>query len=488
MSGEPTVIGAGPLRSRLLEKGDASVLLDLAGRVRSGRELVERVDRLAGALAGEGLGGKRVGVWYSNCIAAFEAFLAIEWISATRVVLDPAAAPSEADAVFRAAGAKFALADASHAESLQIPAMRHEDDAPSAGPSREPEIGIPAARPLHLYPRAVQGGELFGIPISYGNWAATIDLNSGLYRDGRYGGGWDEADEVFLALQQILHGTGLLGSFPFLSMGLPQVVMPEFDPRLVAGAVERFGVTTTGMTSGMLSQLVNAMGDAHVGSLKRVIYGGAPLSMEQMHRANDVLGPVLVQIYGRLEGGWPLSILDQDDHAAILSGDGQLGRSCGRVLGESVEVRLRAVAGRPDGVGEICTRSAMAVEEFSDPDGWCALGDLARLGDDGYLYLEGRLDDMINTGYHVYPAEIREAMLAIPQVREVEVVGEPDAKRGELVVAYVVPSPAGPRMDAESLRNALGARLAAYKIPRRIHFVDSLPAAREAKAETEVKS
>ena len=210
--------------------------------------------------------------------------------------------------------------------------------------------------------------------------------------------------------------------------------------------------------------------------------------MEQMHRANDVLGPVLVQIYGRLEGGWPLSILDQDDHAAILSGDGRLGRSCGRILGESVEVRLRAVAGRPDGVGEICTRSAMAVEEYSDPDGWCALGDLARLDDDGYLYLEGRLDDMINTGYHVYPAEIREAMLAIPQVREVEVVGEPDAKRGELVVAYVVPSPAGPRMDAESLRNALGARLAAYKIPRRIHFVDSLPAAREAKAETEVKS
>ncbi|HEX4437251.1 MAG TPA: fatty acid--CoA ligase family protein [Solirubrobacteraceae bacterium] len=479
-----TVIGAGPLRDRLLEKGGASVLLDVAGQARSGSELVERVDRLAGALAAEGLAGERVGVWYSNCVAAFEAFLAVEWIGATRVVLDPAAAPSEANSVLRAAGAKFALADACHAEALRIPVMLHADDAPCAGPPREPVIGIPAARPLHLYPRAVHAGELFGIPISYGNWAATIDLNSELYRSGRYGGGWDEGDEVFLALQQILHGTGLLGSFPFLSMGLPQVVMAEFDPEIVAGVVERFGVTTTGMTSGMLSHLVNVM-EGHrseTRTLKRVIYGGAALPPEQMRRANELFGPVLVQIYGRLEGGWPLSILTQDDHLAILSGDERLGRSCGHVLGDPVEVRLRPVAGHAEPVGEICTRSGMAVEDYSDPDGWCALGDLARLDEEGYLYLEGRLDDMINTGYHVYPAEIEEAMLAIPQIRAVRVVGEPDPKRGELVAAYVVADASDSGVDAETLRETLGERLAPYKIPRRFHFVDTLPAVRSGRA------
>lgn len=143
--------------------------------------------------------------------------------------------------------------------------------------------------------------------------------------------------------------------------------------------------------------------------------------------------------------------------------------------------------GRAEGIGEVCTRSGMAVSEYTDPDGWCALGDLARLDEAGYLYLEGRLDDMINTGYRVYPAEIEEALLAIPEVASTKVVGEPDPRRGELVAAYVVPAPCGRRLNDDALREALAERLAAYKIPRRFYFVESLPAARTASAETEVK-
>jgi len=474
------MLSAAPMRSRLLDTGEQPLLLDLDGRRRGGRELIERVDRLAGALQREGLAGQRVGVWFQNSIAAVEAYLAIEWVGATRVVVDPGAAAAEAQTIFAAAGARGVLADRAHAEQLSGLVLVHEDEQPLADRALQPLEQVPAERPLHLYPRAVQGGELFAIPISYGNWAAIIELNCALYRSGRYGGPWEERSEVILTTQQLLHGTGLLGSFPFLSMGAAQVLMREFEPQRAPEICERFAVTSTGMTSGMLSRLIDVIGDARTPSLRRLIYGGGHLPPAQLRRAVETLGPVLVQIYGRLEGGWPLSILDQRDHAEILAGDERRASSCGRPVGGPVELELRPVRDRDAGIGEISTRSPMVVADYADPDGWCALGDLAHLDDDGYLHLDGRLDDMVNTGYHVYPAEIEEALLALPGVQAARVVGEPDIKRGQILAAYVVG-----QLDADALSDRLRQRLAAYKVPRRFHLVNELPATRALDKSTE---
>jgi acyl-CoA synthetase (AMP-forming)/AMP-acid ligase II len=475
--------GAAALRALLLEESDRPALLDEAGRVRSRGELVARVDRLAGTLAAEGLAGEPVGVWYSNRIAAFEAYLAVEWVGATRLVMDPATAPAEARAMLEAAQARFAIADRAHAALLRCPTIVHDDDSEPDGRPREPDLAVPADRPLHLYPRGVQAGELHAVPISYGNWTQTIALNCRLYRSGAYGAGWREHDETLLTLQQLLHGTALVGSFPFLWMGRPQVLVERFDPARVPELIERFAVTATGMTSGMLAALTRALEDAgapRAGGLRRLVYGGAPLSLEQMRRAHATLGPVLVQIYGRLEGGWPLAILDQGDHAAILAGERRRAGSCGRPVGAPVELRLRPVAGEQAGVGELCTRSAMVVQEYADPDGWCALGDLASFDADGYLHLCGRLDDMINTGYHVYPQQIEEALRAIPRVAAARVRGEPDERRGEAIVAYVVGARASAAaeagaLDSEELRARLRETLAPYKIPHRIELVSRLP-------------
>jgi acyl-CoA synthetase (AMP-forming)/AMP-acid ligase II len=476
--GEQTLPGAAPLRATLLEHPDRTVLLDEAGRARTARELVDRVDRLAGTLAGQGLAGERVGVWYTNSIAAFEAYLSIEWIGATRLVLDPASAPAEASAILDAGGTRLTISDSAHAKLLDRPVMVHDDDSACRGHPLTPETAVPAGRALHLYPRGIRAGELHSVPIAYRNWAATIALNCRLYRSGAYGPGWDDADETLLTLQQLLHGTALLGSFPFLWMGRPQVVVSEFDPARVPDLIERFGVTATGMTSGMLSRLTREMGDRRLtrSSLRRVLYGGAPLAAADIQRASNGLGPVLVQIYGRLEGGWPLSILGGEDHAAILAGDEAVATSCGRCVGEGVELRVRPVAGQPEDVGELYTRSAMVVDEYADPDGWCALGDLASIDADERLYLHGRLDTMINTGYHVYPEQVEEALRSISGVSAARVRGESDARRGEVIVAYVVSEPGGGPTDADALREDLRGLLAPYKIPRRIHFVEQLPA------------
>jgi acyl-CoA synthetase (AMP-forming)/AMP-acid ligase II len=103
------------------------------------------------------------------------------------------------------------------------------------------------------------------------------------------------------------------------------------------------------------------------------------------------------------------------------------------------------------------------------------LGDLATIDEDRYLYLRGRLDGLINTGaYHVYPREIEEALTALPTVRAARVVGEPDPKWGQAVIAYVVEAQDGGHCDPDELREALRGRLAAYKLPKRIHFVDQI--------------
>jgi acyl-CoA synthetase (AMP-forming)/AMP-acid ligase II len=454
------------LRERLVAVGARPLLIDEGGAVRSGSELVDRVDRLAGRLAQEGLAAERVGVWYQNCFAAFEAYLAIEWIGATRVVLDPQAAPVEARRAFEAAGVRAVLADAERAAHSVGHVLCHTDEAPLHGAPRTPAAEIPSTRPLHVYARAVRGGELLAVPISYGNWAATIDLNCRLYRAGRYGR-WGEQSETLLTLQQLLHGTGLMGSFPFLHMGLPQAFAREFKHERVADLIERHRVTSTGMTSGMLTVLLDAGALGGLPSLRRLLYGGAPLGMSQLRRALDVLGPVLVQVYGRLEGGWPLTILDQEDHAAIADGAEWRGSSCGREI-DGVELRVRPG-------GELCTRSPMAVAECCDADGWCRLGDVARIDADGYVFLEGRLDAMVNTGYHVYPEEVEDALSELPGVAAARVEGQPDARRGERLAAYVV-AESGCVLDAEALRQALRGRLAAYKVPRAIWLVDTLDA------------
>jgi acyl-coenzyme A synthetase/AMP-(fatty) acid ligase len=118
----------------------------------------------------------------------------------------------------------------------------------------------------------------------------------------------------------------------------------------------------------------------------------------------------------------------------------------------------------------------MVVREYVDPDGWCALGDLASRDEEGYLRLHGRLDGMINTGsYHVYPTEVEEAIAALLPVRAVRVVGEPDPVWGQAVTAYIVLEEGRELPEGGELRARLGTRLAKYKIPKQFKTVSQLP-------------
>jgi acyl-CoA synthetase (AMP-forming)/AMP-acid ligase II len=378
--------------------------------------------------------------------------------------------------VFKAAGVAGVVTDAVHATDAPPGALVHDDDSPLSAPGTLEAREVAPSTTHLLYPRMAAEGQFLAVPMSYANWAACMSVNTHLYRSGHYGDSFGDS-ERFLTIQQIMHGTGMLGTFPFLHMGLPQVILRRFDAAAVLEAALGHRATATFFVPGMVTRLAEAVADAglqRAGALRRIIYGGAPITAEDLNRATAILGPVLVQVYGRFEGGWPLAVLSPGDHRELAAGRSAHAGSCGRPIPQT-ELRIRPTPGHDPPWGELCVRNAMVVTDWADPDGWCGLGDLARLDDDGYLYLGGRLDGMINTGsYHVYPQEVQDAITALPYAQAALVRGEQDPTWGQAVTAYVVPTPGAPEELAHVIREALKHRLAPYKIPKRIIAVARL--------------
>jgi acyl-CoA synthetase (AMP-forming)/AMP-acid ligase II len=464
------------IRQGLRKAGAYPIIHEMDGAVRTGEELLRNVDLLASALAERELGGKTVGLWYQNGIAAVEAFLAVEWIGATRLAVDPNAAPAEVEATFAAGKAAVILTDERGANVLRGKVLVHDTGQPLGGPSSWQPIEIDSDRTAILYPRALQADGLFSVPISYRNWEATLRTSMSLFRSNRYGQ-WLGENECLLSCQQIMHGTGFVATFPFLAMSLPQVVVREFDSGAVMEAISRHAVTSTMLVPVMLQRLAEAAlrSPGEVASLRHVLYGGGKVELADLRKAIAALGPVLSQLYGRFEGGWPISVLDPSDHEAIARGRDELGGSCGRVI-EGIEMKLKPSTGHQDGTGEICVRGPMVVREYADTDGWCSLGDLMSVDGDGYLTYRGRQDRMINTGYHIYPQEIEAVIAEVPGVDEVRVLGETNKEWGQTVVAYLVIGKGYARDDIlAEVKETLFGRLARYKIPRMFHAVEELP-------------
>jgi acyl-CoA synthetase (AMP-forming)/AMP-acid ligase II len=453
------------IREALGRASDTTLLYGTDGSaLRTGAQLLERAESLAGALVRAGRRETTIGLFYRNSAAAMEAFIVTELIGATRLPVEPSAPAAEAAAIFAAAGADAVLADRPVPE-VTAPVLVHTDADPlGGGPPWTTGVEVDADHPLVLYPRAVRDGELFAIPTSYRNWHAIMQANQELYRSGGYGEPLGDGERL-LTMLQLMHVTGMVASFPFLLMGRPQILMSRFNAQAAAGIIREQGVTTVFAVPGMLDRIAALPGP--VPSLRRVLYGGAPVFPDQLARYATVFGPVLSQLYGRYEAGWPLAVLTPADH-----GKPELAGSCGRPIA-GVDLELRPADG-----GEVRVRSAMTSPLFTGPDGWCGVGDTAVRDRHDYLRLTGRLDGMINTGaFHVYPAEVEEAIRALPQITDVRVAGEPDPDWGEVVVAYVA---ATEPVTLEALRDRLRASLAPYKLPRVVRQLGPvLPITRE---------
>ena len=205
--------------------------------------------------------------------------------------------------------------------------------------------------------------------------------------------------------------------------------------------------------------------------LKTLIYGASPITVETLRRVLDVLPDVaMVSLYGQTEGS-PITSLGPDDHRLAAIKNPDVLHTVGRPVGG-----LRLQIDEPDwaGVGEVL--AAAAHLSVQDVDGWLHTGDLGVLDADGYLRLCGRRHDMVvRGGENVYPLEIENVLSTHPAVAAVGVVGVPDARLGETLAAFIVPTESAHPPRSEEVSSFARGTLAGFKIPQYWYTVAELP-------------
>ncbi|MGQ5702349.1 fatty acid--CoA ligase [Sandaracinobacteroides sp. A072] len=296
---------------------------------------------------------------------------------------------------------------------------------------------------------------------------------------------WDE-DEAVLVAMPCAHigGTGL--GVMALGVGLPGIVLTEFEPGAIFDSVEMKGVTRFFMVPAALQMLLNhpRCAQTDFSRLKYILYGAAPIPLELLRECIAMFGASFIQTYGMTETTGTICMLPPEDHDP--AGNRRM-RSAGKAL-PGVEIRICDSEGRelPVGeVGEVVTRSSNnmagywslpeATASTLSADGWVRTGDAGYMDEDGYLYIHDRVKDMIiSGGENVYPAEVESAIYGHPDVLEVAVIGVPDDKWGEAVKAVCVPKP-GHSIDEASIISWARDRIAAFKSPKSVDVIEALP-------------
>lgn len=287
-----------------------------------------------------------------------------------------------------------------------------------------------------------------------------------------------ERDSVLLP-QPLSHGAGYF-VLAYLASGASVHVATDFDPEEIQARGRSEGIHTLKLVPTMLSRLLAADLEGP-NPFQRIIYGASPIDPPVMDEALAAYGPILTQIYGQSEAPVTITCLKEHDHAH----PGPRRTSAGRPW-RTVEVQVVDADGvtLPSGeLGEVAVRGAhLMTGYYGQPEltaevlraGWLWTKDMGTIDEDGFVYLRGRRDDMINSGgFNIAPREVEEALLAHPAVRECAVVGLPDAEWGQRICAFVVRRD-GSRLDNAELsahaRAALG-----FRRPRIIVELPSLP-------------
>ena len=314
-------------------------------------------------------------------------------------------------------------------------------------------------------------GRAKGAMLTFGNyfWSAMGSaLNLGLRGDDRW-----------LACMPLFHVGGLSIILRGVIYGGTVLVHESFDADAVNGAIDAEGVTIVSVVATMLRRMLEARGEgSYPDSLRCVLAGGGPLPRPLLEECIRRGVPV-VQTYGLTEAASQVTTQATDEASRRLG-------SSGRPL-FTTEVRIEGEDGRapaPGEPGEIVVRGPTVTPGYlNDPeataqalrDGWLHTGDIGYLAADGELYVLDRRDDLIvSGGENVYPAEVEEVLRAHPGVLDAAVVGLADERWGQQVAATVAPRQ-GVELDEAELLAFCRSKLAAYKAPARIRFVEELP-------------
>ena len=462
------------------------------GHTTSYGELLDRIDRLAAELAAGGVGrGDRVGYLGLNDPMFLITLFAAARIGAVFVPLNYRLTAAELGYILADAGVHTLLADTRHA-AVAGPVLTEAGVrralALSAVPGWEPLADLLANRgrlaaPVHprsdevaviMYTSGTTGRPK-GAMLTHGNLFWN-NVNALLSLD-------FSQDDVSLVAAPLFHIGGLnVTTLVTLQKGGQIVLMPAFDPGQALKLIAEYRVTTMFGVPAMflfMSQ-VPEFAAADLSSVRCLICGGAPVPETLISRYGQ-RGIAFVEGYGLTETA-PLALVLRTDEVSVKVG------AAGHAVLPLSDVRLVDTGNNPVAPGErgeICVRGPQvmagywhnreATDAVIDAGGWFHTGDIGQADQDGYVYVVDRLKDMVITGgENVYPAEVEAVLYHHPAIAEVAVLGTPHEQWGEAVTAVVALNP-GAALTLEELSAFARDKLAGYKIPLRLEFLDALP-------------
>jgi malonyl-CoA/methylmalonyl-CoA synthetase len=447
--------------------------LEFRGQELTFGEIDARSNRMAQLLAARGLrAGDRLCIYLSNCVEIIDLYLACVKLGVIFVPINILYREREITHILNDAEPTAAVTVAEQFPAL-APVWRLEKLAAAAAlqsPER-PTVALDGDAPAALVYTSGTTGASKGAILTHNNFAANARNLVTCWQI-------SQADRLLLPLPLFhVHGLGN-GLHVWLASGCRMRLLERFEHASAAAELLDFRPTLFFGVPAMYVRLLNtAAGQAReIGRFMRLfVSGSAPLSAQVFEGFHRLFGHFILERYGMTE---TLMIISNP-----IIGERRAG-TVGLPL-PGVSLRLLDPEGKPvpDGTtGEVYVRGPSVCAGYwrrteathaAFVDGYFRTGDLAERSPDGYYTLQGRRSDLIiSGGFNIYPREIEEFLEEQPAVAEAAVVGVPDAVRGEVPLAYIVPRG---ELDAAALEAACRVSLASFKVPRAFIMVDKLP-------------
>jgi len=467
-------------------------------------QLEEAANRAAQGLRALGIGeGVRVACLTKHTAECVVLTLAACKVGAVCMPVNWRLAPGEIEYIVNHGQARLMVADAAFLEvmrAVRAPALAHSfvterriGEAPGFGDWLGTFDPVDPRRPAAMRDTALQlyssgtTGLPKGVELSHENLSVFV------YGPVSAAIGYGGAPDVMLNVLPTYHIAGVGIGLLTAAKGGPSVLYPDFDPAKVIDAIGEHRITHAFFVPAMIQFLLQVPGveKRDYTSLKAISYGASPISDQVLIGAMRSFKCHFLQVYGLTETTGAITCLMPEDHDPE-GPNRHLLRSAGKPI-DGVEIRVVDPASGEDcadgEVGEVWIRSRQnmkgywgnpqaTADAYVDRDasgwGWFRSGDAGYLRE-GYLYMHDRIKDMIlSGGENIYPAEVENALMQHPAVADGAVIGVPDAQWGEAVKACVVLKPGAQATQGEII-DFMRARIAHYKCPKSIDFLEAIP-------------